>query len=271
VATAEKGGIEMPMSAPNEPETGGGRVAPHSPLDQYYERESNRHSYVVDLFNKSAPHYNTIEKLFFNVGLWYRRFSLRRAGLARGMRVLDVAMGTGAVARGAVRLVGPEGRVFGIDPSVGMIAEARKVFHGPVTRGIAGELPFADEQFDFVTMGIALRHVSDLAATFAEYFRVLRPGGTLWILEGHVPTSRLGHGFTKLMWAKVIPAMTLTFTRSRDAKLLMDYYWDTIEQSVPPETIAAAMREVGFAHVKSQVTMPGAVCEYTAAKPLREN
>jgi len=265
VATAEQGGIEIPMSASNEPKTGAERVAPHSPLDRYYERESNRHSYVVDLFNKSAPHYNTIEKLFFNVGLWYRRFSLRRAGLARGMRVLDVAMGTGAVARGAVQLVGPEGRVFGIDPSVGMIAEARKVFHGPVTRGVAGELPFADEQFDFVTMGIALRHVSDLATTFAEYFRVLRPGGTLWILEGHVPTSRLGHWFTKLMWATVIPAMTLTFTRSRDAKLLMDYYWDTIDEAASRETLMQTMKAVGFEEPRYRAAHP--VCEYVARKP----
>lgn len=253
------------MSASTEPTTASERVAPHSPLDQYYERESNRHSYVVDLFNKSAPHYNTIEKIFFNVGLWYRRFSLRRAGLAPGMRVLDVAMGTGAVARGAVRLVGPEGRVFGIDPSVGMIAEARKVFHGPVTRGVAGELPFADAQFDFVTMGIALRHVSDLAATFAEYFRVLRPGGTLWILEGHVPSSGFGHWFTKLMWAKVIPAMTLTFTRNRDAKLLMDYYWDTIDQAASRETLTQTMKAVGFEEPRYRMAHP--VCEYVARKP----
>ena len=39
-------------------------------------------------------------------------------------------------------------------------------------------------------MGIALRHVSDLVATFREYLRVLKPGGTVWILEGHVPKSQ---------------------------------------------------------------------------------
>ena len=141
------------------PATSKGVVAPHAPLDRYYGEEARRHRYVVDLFNRSAPHYNTIERIFGNVGLWYRRFSLRRAGMSRGMRVLDVAIGTAAVARGARRLVGAEGRVFGVDPSIGMIREARRVFHGPVVRGIATELPFASESFDFVTMGIALRHV----------------------------------------------------------------------------------------------------------------
>ena len=51
------------------------------------------------------------------------------------------------------------------------------------------------------------------------------------------------------MWQKVIPGMTLVSTGSRDAKLLMDYYWDTVEQCVPPEQILAAMREAGFQNV----------------------
>jgi demethylmenaquinone methyltransferase/2-methoxy-6-polyprenyl-1,4-benzoquinol methylase len=175
-------------------------------------------------------------------------------------------MGTGAVARGAVRLVGPEGTVFGIDPSVGMIAEARKWYSGPVTRGVAGELPFADEQFDFLTMGIALRHVSDLKATFAQYFRVLKPGGTVWILEGHVPTSGPGHWFTKLMWAKVIPGMTLASTRSQEAKLLMDYYWDTIDQAATRETLTETLKAVGFEEPRYRLAHP--VYELVARKPL---
>jgi demethylmenaquinone methyltransferase/2-methoxy-6-polyprenyl-1,4-benzoquinol methylase len=185
--------------------------------------------------------------------------------MSRGMRVLDVAMGTAAVARGAQKLVGDEGRVFGLDPSIGMIREARRVFQGPVVRGIATELPFADESFDFVTMGIALRHVADLKAAFAEYHRVLRRGGTLWILEAHVPRSRLGHLYTRVCWAWVIPGLTWLFTRSSDAKLLMDYYWDTIDQAATPETLQDTLQAVGFARPRYTVAHP--VCEYVARKP----
>jgi demethylmenaquinone methyltransferase / 2-methoxy-6-polyprenyl-1,4-benzoquinol methylase len=254
------------MSAPPEPSRAAEPVPPHAPLTRYYEEDPKRSRYVVDLFNRTAQHYNTIEMLFLNGGLWYRRFSLRMAGLRRGMKVLDVAIGTAAVARGAAQIVGPEGRVFGVDPSTGMMREARKVFSGPLTQGVAERLPFASDTFDFVTMGIALRHVSDLVATFREYRRVLKPGGTLWILEGHVPRSRLGHRLTRFVWAKVIPGMTLVSTRSRDAKLLMDYYWDTVEQCVPPEDILAAMREAGFEQPRFKVVVPGAFCEYTGKK-----
>ncbi len=240
---------------------------PHTPLTQYYETDQKRSRYVLDLFNRTAQHYNTIEALFFNAGLLYRRLSMRFAGIGKGMKVLDVATGTGAVVRGAAKLVGPEGRVFGVDPSKGMLREARKVFHGPLTRGVAQELPFADNSFDFVTMGIALRHVPDLVLAFSEYFRVLKPGGRIWILESHVATSRFGHWLTRLVWARIIPGLTLLFTRSHDAKLLMDYYWDTVEQCVAPEKIVAALKTAGFEQARARVTLPGAFCEYKGTKP----
>jgi demethylmenaquinone methyltransferase/2-methoxy-6-polyprenyl-1,4-benzoquinol methylase len=242
-------------------------IPPHSPLLEYYGTDAERRRFVDDLFNKTARHYNTIEKIFGNGGLWYRRFSLGRAGLASGMRVLDMAIGTAAVAQGAARVVAPNGKVFGVDPSQGMLGEARKVFRGPLTRGVAEALPFKTGEFDFVTMGIALRHVPDLIAAFSEYLRVLKPGGKVWILEGHLPESKLGHSLTRFAWKTLIPGLTLLFTRDRDAKLLMDYYWDTVEKCVPPETILASMRIAGFANPAFKVVVPGAFCEYTGTKP----
>ena len=170
------------------------------------------------------------------------------------------------VLKGAVKEVGPTGRVFGVDPNPGMLRENLKVNDGPLTRGVAQALPFASNSFDFVTMGIALRHVSDLKATFSEYARVLKPGGRVWLLEGHVARSRIGHALTKLVWAKLIPGLTLLFPRDRDAKLLMDDYWDTIDQCVPPEQIVQAMQDAGFEHARMRVTMPGAFCEYKGQK-----
>ncbi len=254
------------MSTSPAPGAAGEPIPPHQPLRRYYHDDARRSEYVVDLFNQTAQHYNTIEALFLNGGLLYRRLSLRMAGLRPGMKVLDVAIGTAAVARGAVRVVGPEGRVFGVDPSIGMLGQARLHFRGPLTRGVAESLPFASNRFDFVTMGIALRHVSDLVATFREYLRVLRPGGTVWILEGHVPRSALGRKLARFAWARVIPGMTLVFTRSREAKLLMEYYWDSVEQCVPPDRILEAMNEAGFEKARFRTTMPGTVCEYTGKK-----
>jgi demethylmenaquinone methyltransferase/2-methoxy-6-polyprenyl-1,4-benzoquinol methylase len=65
----------------------------------------------------------------------------------------------------------------------------------------------------------------------------------------------------------VIPGLTLLSTGSRDAKLLMDYYWDTVDQSAKPDAIVGAMRAAGFERARSRVVVPGAFCEYTAKRP----
>ena len=246
-----------------------GEFPPHVPLTDYYEQPVNRQDYVQDLFDKSAHHYDTVEKIFLNGGVHYRRMSLKFNGLKPGMKVLDVAVGTAAVSMGALKIVGAEGRVFGVDPNASMLREARKKVGIPLTRGVAQALPFKSEFFDFVTMGIALRHVSDLKAAFGEYCRVLKPGGTVWILESHVPRKGVGHALTKFLWAKAIPGLTYLATRSRDAKELMDYYWDTVEQCVPPTQIVQALHEAGFDPARSRTTLPGAFCEYTGTKPRR--
>lgn len=257
-----------PSQPPEQPPESPERIPPHPPLTTYYGNANDREHrrWVVSLFDRTAPHYNTIEAIFGNGGLAYRRLSLWRAGLRRGMKVLDVAIGTAAVARGAVRLVGPEGMVVGCDPSSGMIREARKHFHGPVSRGVAEALPFQDDTFDFVTMGIALRHVPDLVSAFREYHRVLKPGGRVWILEGHVPRSKIGQKLTRFFWARAVPGATRLFTGDAEAKLLMDFYWDTVEQCVPPERILDAMRKAGFDDARFKLVVSGAFCEYHGTK-----
>ena len=241
------------------------RVPGHAPLPQYYGPDWKRAEYVNQIFDRTAPHYNTIEALLLNGALWYRKYCLRRAGLRPGMTVLDVAIGTGAVARGAVRLVGPTGLVIGIDPSRNMIAQAREHFTGPISRGVAERLPFRDDYFDFVTMGIALRHVSDLVATFGEYFRVLKPGGTMWVLEGHVPTSAIGRRLMRFVMFRMVPAMTLFATGSREAKEFMEFYWDTVEGSATPRLILDVITEIGFERIQHNVLSP--ICEYIGHKP----
>jgi demethylmenaquinone methyltransferase/2-methoxy-6-polyprenyl-1,4-benzoquinol methylase len=247
-----------------------GQYPPHVPLTEYYDEPIERQDYVQDLFNKSAHHYDTVEKIFFlNGGVVYRRMSLRFNGLKPGMKVLDVAVGTAAVSMGAVKIVGPTGKVFGVDPNPSMLREARKKVDIPLTRGVAQSLPFKSDYFDFVTMGIALRHVSDLKAAFSEYCRVLKPGGTLWILESHVPQKGIGHNLTKFVWKTVIPGLTMLSTGSRDAKELMDYYWDTIDQCVQPKTVVEAMQAGGFASARSKLVVPGAFIEYIGKKAER--
>src|SRR5687768_8451461 len=136
--------------------------APHPILRGYYRDEAERRRFLTDIFDQVAGRYDRINALMaFGSGQWYRGWALRRAGLRPGLRVLDVAAGTGEVTRAAAALVGPPGFVTGIDPSSGMLARAGAKLSVPLTQGVAEALPFRDGAFDFLTMGYALRHVVD--------------------------------------------------------------------------------------------------------------
>ena len=223
-------------------------VEPHPALKQYYTDQTRRPAFIRGLFDRTAHYYDRINLLLsWGMGDWYRRHALQRAGLQPGRRVLDVATGTGLVARQAVALTGSEDTVFGLDVSDSMLAEARRTLKIHLIQGYAEQLPFADASFDFLSMGYALRHVTDLDATFREFHRVLRSRGTLLLLEISRPSSRLRHTLLSIYLGRVIPWLSRWRTSGdKEMQTLMHYYWDTIEHCVPVETILQTLAGAGF-------------------------
>jgi len=239
-------------------------LPPHPVLPGHYATGDERVGYIRHLFDVTAPSYDRINSwMSLRTGERYRYDALARSGVEAGQRVLDIACGTGVMASHLQALVGEQGAVFAIDPSLPMLREAgvRGVAHR--VAGIAERLPLPDEAVDFVSMGYALRHVADLRVAFGELRRVSRPGGRLLILEMVPPPSRLGYQLTKLYLKYLVPGITSLVTGSSDVRKLMRYYWDTVDHCVPPEMVMSALEESGFDSVERSIKM-GIMNEYRA-------
>lgn len=249
-----------PSNSPTE------ALAPHTPLPAYYGDEAEHQQYLRRIFDDTAPDYDRIERvLALGSGPWYRRSALQRAGLAAGAQVLDVGIGTGLVARQALALIGPGGQLVGVDPSPGMMGQV--ALPGvELVRGRAEALPRPDASSDFISMGYALRHIADVNAAFAEFVRVLRPGGRLLVLEISKPAGRLGTAVLKGYMRGVVPLIAKVVARGHDTAELWRYYWDTIEACIPPESVLDSLRAAGFEQVKRHCEL-GIFSEYTAVRP----
>lgn len=241
-------------------------LPPHPTLDRYYREDSARAAVVRDLFDEGAPDYEWICRVMsLGTGGRYRKAALLEAGFTPGMRLLDVATGTGPVLRAAVEAGMGQGLVVGLDPSRGMLNECRKTCSAPLHQGRAEKLPFIDGSFDMVSMGYALRHVPDLRELFSEYRRVLKTGGRVVILEITQPCSLAGRWLNRLYLRNLVPGLARLGSQGPAASRMMEYFWDTIEACVPPESILEALSDAGFVRA-NRATTGGIFSAYTAQK-----
>jgi demethylmenaquinone methyltransferase / 2-methoxy-6-polyprenyl-1,4-benzoquinol methylase len=242
--------------------------APCPPLKEYYAREADRRGWVNGIFDRTAADYDRVERtMAFGSGSSYRRRALQRAGLSAGMSVVDIGVGTGLVAREAAYLIGDATRVTGIDPSSGMVAQARVPAGVRLIAGCAEAIPLPDACADFLCMGYALRHISDLSLALSEFWRVLKPGGMICLLEITRPEGALARALLKAYLRGVMPLLAYIVARQPETPQLMRFYWDTIDACAPPWAIMAAIEDAHFAAVIRHVEL-GIFSEYRASKPL---
>ena len=145
-------------------------------------------SYAKELFAPLGPTYDRYASLLsFGQDPRWRRFLVSLIP-HDALHVLDVATGTGAVAL-ELMLANSQRTVVGIDQSPDMLAVARQRVGNTVElrEGRAESLPFADAEFDALTFTYLLRYVDDPAATLRELVRVVKPGGTIAMLEFGLP------------------------------------------------------------------------------------
>lgn len=239
-------------------------LAPHPPLVEYYHDPSRREEYVREIFDETAPWYDWATWfLSFGSGDWYRREAIKRIGLTKGMKLLDLASGTGVVARAAAEVTGEPQAIVGMDASFGMLRSGKTL--NPKVECVAETLAVRSGSFDRVTIGFAMRHFADLGAVFAECHRVLRPGGKLLILEITAPESRIARAFLGMYMGRLAPAVIRLRTGSPRTAELFRYYWETTRDCVRPQVITDALTTAGFADVNRGKQL-GIFSEYSGTR-----
>ena len=209
---------------------------------------------VRAVFESVAPSYDIMNDLMSGGlhRLW-KRFCLSQTGLGRGGRVLDLAGGTGDIAQGLARQVGPEGEVVlaDINPAMLGVGRSRALDAGlggriRITTANAECLPFPDAHFDCVTIGFGLRNVTHKDKALAEMRRVLAPGGRALVLEFSRPNPLLAPAYD-LYSFKVLPQLGRWVAKDADS---YRYLAESIRKHPDQDTLAAMMETAGFGRVR---------------------
>lgn len=215
---------------------------------------SPRAAHARRLFDGIAQAYDLPAELFGlgQYGRWRRRM-VAGLDLPPKALVLDVATGTGLVARDLARRF--ESRVVGLDQSAGMLrAAARRAIPGVrLAGGDAQRLPFPDSSFDAITFTFLLRYVDDPGATLAELARVLRPGGRMASVEFGVPERPL----LRAAWEAYAFALLPAFARAlspgwREAGGFLGRSIAAFNREFPPERLEHLWRAAGLVGVRTR-------------------
>lgn len=194
--------------------------------------------------------------------LWRKRL-VRDLALGNTARVLDAACGTGEAAR-EIKRRHPEARVVGLDFSPAMLGQARSKGLTALTAGDCLALPFPEAAFDAATIVFGIRNIARRDTVLGELRRVLRPGGTLLVMEFGYPDRQPLRWLYRLYFNHVLPPLGNALSRT-------DYAYTYLRDSVAafPDDAAflAEIRAAGFAGAGVAHLTFGVARLFSATKP----
>jgi demethylmenaquinone methyltransferase/2-methoxy-6-polyprenyl-1,4-benzoquinol methylase len=214
--------------------------------------ESSKKQQVEEMFDAISPRYDFLNHaLSFGIDYSWRTKVRKKVAALGAQRVMDVATGTGDLALELMKIPGVH--VTGVDISAGMLEVGRqKISHRGFSERIvmqqadAENLPFEEASFDAITVSFGVRNFGDLPKGLGDMFRVLKPGGRLFVLEFSQPKARW---FSALYWfyfKYILPVLGRLLSRSVNA---YTYLPASVKAFPEGEEFSAIAKEVGYSSV----------------------
>lgn len=236
-----------------------------------YDDGRGKTEQVRDMFDNIAPAYDLLNRaMSFGLDKSWRRKAVGFVKQSGAVDIVDIATGTGDFAISLAREI-PQARITGLDLSEGMVEIGRKkVEEAGLSKRISlltGDClrsPLPSGCADAITVAFGVRNFADLPAGYRAMKAMLRPGGTLCVLELSTPPNPVVRPFYNLYAGKVIPFMGRLISRDNRA---YSYLPESIAAVPQADDMLALMRQAGFINTSFQRLTFGVCTLYTAVTP----
>jgi demethylmenaquinone methyltransferase/2-methoxy-6-polyprenyl-1,4-benzoquinol methylase len=205
---------------------------------------------VRQLFDAISPGYDRFNRISsLGQDQFWRKKSIQLGEIQGGMTILDIGIGTGDFSLCAGKVVGHQGRIYGMDISEGMLAKARVKIKIPFLPILARaeQIPLQKESVDRILMAFSLRNVTDVRQTLQECLQVLKRGGKIVVLEITRPANRWIEKGYRFYMENIIPIIGRFVCGIQSP---FDYLNQSVMTFQTPHEVVGQMKQVGFSRTQ---------------------
>jgi len=236
----------------------------------YQNQQGTKKEQVADMFNNISKTYDFLNHFMsLGIDIIWRKKAINELKSDRPRLILDVATGTGDFAFEALSILDPQ-KIVGVDISQGMLDIAKQKIRKrglgdkfEVKLGDSEKLPFADGEFDAVTVAYGVRNFENLQQGLSDINRVLKPGGKAVVLEFSKPKAFPVKQLYHFYFNYVTPGIGKLFSKDSRA---YTYLPESVAAFPDGEKFTAIMKAAGFKHTKSRPLAFGICSIYTGVK-----
>ncbi|MBK8518625.1 MAG: bifunctional demethylmenaquinone methyltransferase/2-methoxy-6-polyprenyl-1,4-benzoquinol methylase UbiE [Saprospiraceae bacterium] len=242
----------------------------HKPVTPYSDTDVSKKGQVTRMFDKIAPYYDNLNRILsFGIDILWRRKAIKMLAKENPLTILDIATGTGDLAIEAARVIKPI-KITGMDISANMLKIGNeKIVKKGLTDvinmeiGDSENLKYETASYDAVMAAFGVRNFENLEKGLSEMFRVLKPGGTLLVLEFSKPRYFPLKQLFNLYFKNILPVIGKL--RSKDDKAYK-YLYESVQVFPDYHSFTDILIKLGYSKANFKVLSAGICCIYFAKK-----